>query len=329
MSFENVRIRESHLFLFLPLLLLCGCSDPGKEAGLEFRPSLEGSKHLLSDAITRARSLDGAGDRAGAAAAWEEVLALRPGHATALYASAVLRWRDGDGAGALARLAALREAEPGGGRGYLLAAAILGDPAAGSLRDPEGAVAMAAAALERNPEESGTHLALGRALLLAGRTGEAAARLAVAAGMNPRDPDARSLLGVLAFREGRREEAAARFREALRAAAGAGVGALHGGVPGEGDTEAALDPSRAPSPGELRAAAGLHALGAVVKGAPEGEPMTEGVRERVLEALRARGSGETLLDLDGDGAAEGAAVQAGTGFGAAFRSPGGPVALRR
>jgi tetratricopeptide (TPR) repeat protein len=253
---------------------------------------------------------------------------MRPDHATALYASARLRWGRGDAAGALDRLALLRAAEPGGGRGLLLAAEIHADPRSGPLRDPARAADLAARAVDLNPEESGTHLGLGRALLAAGRLSEAGERLAVAARMNPRDAESRSLLGVLDLRAGDRERAGARFREALRCASGKGVGGAACGPPGEGDTLADLDPGRAPGPGELRALAALHLLGAPLRGAKEGDP-PPGARERCGEALRSRGTGEALIDLDGDGKVDAAALGPEGGFAAAILAPGGGVLLLR
>jgi tetratricopeptide (TPR) repeat protein len=161
----------------------------------------------VADLVAAARAREEAGDRAGAAADWEAILALRPRHGSALYASARLRAVAGDRAGALERLALLQEEEPNAGRGLLLAAAILSDPEAGPLRDLARAEAFARAALDRNPEESGPHLRLGIVLLLAGKAGPAAERLEVAAAMNPRDAESRSLRGVLALRAGDREGA--------------------------------------------------------------------------------------------------------------------------
>jgi len=188
---------------------------------------------------------------------------------------------------------------------------------------------MAAAAVERNPEESGTHLGLGRALLLAGRPAEAAERLALAARMNPRDPESRSLLGVLELGAGRGEAAAGLFREAIVAARGRGAGVLQGGVPGEGDTAAGLDPDRAPTGGELRAAAGLFRLGEAVGGSRVGGAPEGSLRERLRAVLEARGTGEALLDLDGDGEADGAAVEAGGTLAVALLLEGGGVELLR
>ncbi len=215
----------------------------------------------VADLVHRAKEREQAGDGAGAEAAWEEVLALRPGHGSAFYASARLRKARGEFLGALERLAALRAVEPNAGRGWLLEADLRCDPAAGGLRDLGRAEEAAREALARNPEESGPSLALGRILWLRGKDAEAAERLEIAARMNPRDAESRSLRGVLALREGRAGEARRWFLDALRAGRPAGAG-----VPGEGDTLLSLAPDRPPTRGELRAAAGLAALGEAVEG---------------------------------------------------------------
>lgn len=193
--------RAAGLLGLLAALLAAGCGGGGAAGAAPGGPApavpADPGRARLADAVAAAKAREGAGDGAAAEAAWEEVLRMRPDHASALYASARLRWARGDAAGALDRLALLRAAEPGGGRGFLLAAEIHSDPRSGPLRDPARAVALAARAVELNPEESGTHLGLGRALLAAGRLPEAGERLPVAARMNPRDAESRSLLGVL------------------------------------------------------------------------------------------------------------------------------------
>ncbi len=297
-------------------LLLLSCE--GREAPVGGADAVS-ARAREADAVSRAKEREGAGDRAGAEAAWEEVLALHPGQATALYSTARLRRARGDLGGALERIEALRIADPGAGRAGLLAAEILSDPAAGTLRDLGRAETLAREALARNPEESGPQLVLGRVLLLGGKGPEAAERLALAARMNPRDSESRSLLGVLALRGGEAAGARRWFRECLRGAAPAGAAASPGGVPGEGDTAASLDPGRPPTGGELRAVAGLAALGESVGGVGAGES-GPGVLGAARAALEARGTGEALLDLDGDGVQDGAAVlDAGGGVSLAVR----------
>ena len=308
-------------------VLSAGCRDEAAPAAPA--ASLDAAPARVADAIARAKALENAGDRPGAEAAWEEVLALRPGHASALYATARLRRRRGDLRGALERIGTLRAAEPNAGRGCLLAAEILADPASGPLRDLGRAAEAARAALGLNPEESGPHLCLGRVLLLRGEIAGAEERLAVAARMNPRDAESRSLLGVLCLGAGREGEARAWFHAALRGARPAGAAATHGGVPGEGDTAVSLDPSRPPSPGELRAVAGLGALGEGVGGTAEAGPATDALRVASEASLAARGTGEALLDLDGDGSPEGAAVRAPGGALFLAMARGGSTTLHR
>lgn len=308
------------------LLPRCGAGPP-----LPPPPAAEpGDRERLADATARAKERENAGDLRDAEAAWEEVLSLRPGHASALYATARLRRARGDLAGALARLEDLRAAEPNAGRGHLLAAEVLSDPASGTARDLAAAEARARAALSLNPEESGPQLVLGRVLLLRGRSGEAAERLENAARMNPRDPESRSLLGVLLLREGRSAEARRRFREALGAGRAAGVAATSGGVAGEGDTAASLDPGRPPTPGELRAAAGLAALGEVPAGGADGGPAPAPLRAAAEAALAARGTGEALLPGGAEAGPSTAAVEVpGGGIRIAREAGNGRVTLLR
>jgi tetratricopeptide (TPR) repeat protein len=308
-------------------VLAAGCGEqPAPAAGAAI---LDATPGLVADAIARARSLEHAGSRDAAEAEWEGVLALRPVHASALYATARLRWRRGDHAGALERLGKLRTVEPNAGRGWLLAAEILADPSAGPVRDLGGSEASARAALERNPEESGPHLLLGRVILLAGRPDEAAERLAVAARMNPRDAESRSLLGTVRLRQGRPDEARRLFRDAIRCGGGQGVGVVPAGVPGEGDTGAALAAGRIPSAGELRAAAGLAALEAGPDAADPARPAPEYLRAAALEALRARGTGEAVLLRGADGPAYAAVVEGTGGPVIAVLEAGGVVRVFR
>ncbi len=310
------------------IALLAGCGEDAPSA--RPLPAPGGERERIADVTARAKERESAGDAPGAEAAWEEVLSLRPGHASALYATARLRRGRGDRQGALARIEALRGVEPNAGRGWLLAAEILADPASGALRDLPGAEAAARAALERNPEESGPHLALGRVLLLRGRAAEAAERLEIAARMNPRDAESRSLLGAIHLRAGRTPEARRWFRAAVLGGRAPGVSTARGGVPGEGDTVAILDPERTPSAGELCAAAGLRAVGETVAGGIEGGACEGTLRAAAETALRAMGTGAASLDLDGDGTSEAAAVEVpGGGVSVAVASGKGRVTLYR
>jgi tetratricopeptide (TPR) repeat protein len=263
----------------------------------------------VADLVHEAKARESAGEGNAAERAWEEVLALRPRHASALYATARLRRARGDLLGSLGRIGECIAAEPRAGRARLLAVEILSDPGSGAVRDLARAEALAREALSLNPEESGPHLALGRVLLLRGDPPGACERLAVAAAMNPRDPESRSLLGVGHLRAGRREEARRSFEAALAVAAVRGVAAgSDGGVRGEGDTlrSRALPP--APAPGVLRAVAGLAALGIVAGPARRGEDPPAGLVEAAEAALAGSGGAEALLDADGDGRPDASAV---------------------
>ena len=299
-------------------LLLAACAPVSPAAA----PVAEGDEARVANAIAEAKSAEARGDLRGAEEAWERILAARPGHASALYSTARLRRSRGDPGGALERCRDLARVEPLAGRGRLLAAEILSDPASGPLRDLEAGEREAEAARERNPEESGPYLALGRVHLLQGRSGPAERRLATAAVMNPRDAESRSLLGVLRLRAGRTGEA----REAFLGALAAGAPAPPGGVAGEGDTRASLAADRPPSAGELRASAGLAVLGTIVGGARDGGPCPEALRAGAERALSSRGTGEALLDRDGDGRADAAAVER-PGGGAACAAAEGNAAV--
>lgn len=319
------RLPAAAALLLGTLLAGCGAAEP---APAPAAPPPDPDRARTIDLLRGAKHLESEGDGAGAEAAWEEVLRLRPGNTLALYSTARLRRGRGDLAGALERLRELRDAEPQASRGFLLAAEILSEPSAGPLRDSAAAEALARGALERNPEESGPFLVLGRVLMLAGRAPEAGEVLEVAARMNPRDAESRSLRGVLHLREGLREEAVRWFREALSCAREAGVGALHGGVAGEGDTLLSLSPGGRPSAGELRAAAGLGAAGARAgTGVAEGV-WEEGVRAEAERALAARGTGEAVLDRDGDGAPDAAFVEGEAGPAGAIHGASGVRILR-
>jgi hypothetical protein len=242
---------------------------------------------------------------------WEEVLTLDPENGAALYALACLHRRAGDDGNALLLLDTLERVDPIGGRGHLLRAEILMDRRDGLPPDSAGAVAAARRALDLNPEESGSHLAMGRALAADGLRDEALERLRVAAVMNPRDPESRSLLGLLHLGRDEGEAAATQFRRALDVAAGrmeVGTGAE---VKGEGDTLPAPDRSWRPGPGELRALAGLWLLDRPVPVVPEEEnALPPGVAAAVREALARRGVlGGVTLDLDGDGRTDAVAVE--------------------
>ncbi len=305
------------------------CGDPAAGGPRESPPTpvaADPSRAILADALRAARTAEGAGDAGAAEAAWKTVLALDAANPGALYASARLLARRGDAAGALRRIESLRLVEPNAGRGLLLRAEILTDPASGAPRDPVLAVDAAAEALALNPEESGPHLVLGRALLRAGRATEGARRLATAARMNPRDAESRSLLGVVRLRDGDGRGARTAFHDALAAAAPAGAAAgteAPGGVPGEGDTRESLAGDRAPTAGELRAVAGLALLGVPVDGTEVArDPPAAGVHDALRAALDRGGTGEAIADLDGDGAADAAAVEAGGRLALAIRAAG-------
>lgn len=313
--------------LLIAAALFAGCGGAGSPEPAATPRDPDAAR--LADLLRAAREREGGGNAAASEAAWEEVLALRPRNPGALYATARLRRDRGDLAGALVRLETLRTEEPVAGRGFLLAAEILADSSSGALRDTVRAEAFAREAIARNPEESGSHLGLGRVLLLAGRAEEAAERLAVAARMNPRDAESRSLLGAIRLRAGRQEEARIRFREALLCGRGPGVGSARADIPGEGDTGASLEPGRRPGGGELRAAAGLAALGEPVGGAREGGAWPGNLREAARAALAARGTGEALLDRDADGRPAAAAVEGPQGPAAAAVSPSGEVLVYR
>ena len=306
LPFVSQPLRAAALFLSG---LLSACGDPPPVPGPAADFAHDG-RAAMADAVGRAKKAETAGDGAGAEEAWEAALARDPDHASALYATARLRRDRGDAAGALERLRSLLRLDPHAGRAHLLAAEVLSDPGSGAVRDLAAAEIEARRALDLNPEESGPYLALGRVLWLAGKNGPAAETLASAARMNPRDTESRSLLGVLHLRSGERDRAGMRFREALRAGrpAGAEAGA---DVPGEGDTTDSLDPDRPPTEGELRASAGLALLGHPPAGAREGDPLPGDLRRRLLALLRERGTGEAVLDGDGDGSPDLAAVAAG------------------
>ena len=223
-------------FAGLVLLLLLASACEGEDPVPTFRPAPESLGVLLDRVRNRLR----VGDDAGAEEGYREVLVRQPDHAASLYALALLLDKRGEREEALRLLERLVEVDGIPSRGRLLMARILIDSTR-ETSDPvrvkallTRAEAEARAAVETNPEDSGTHATLGRILLLARNWPAAERSLQRALGVNPNDEDSALRLAIARVADGRTPAAIEGLHDLL---AGTGERPEREGVLEEGDTE--------------------------------------------------------------------------------------------
>jgi tetratricopeptide (TPR) repeat protein len=152
------------------------------------------------------RALYGAGDDARAARAFRAAVALRPGDARARFFLATALERAGDAQGALAAYRELASSQPLVAEGHLGLGVLLtkrgGADAEEGFKELERALAL-------NPNLYEARVAMGRALVAAGRAAEAVEHLRRAAELAPGNPEPHYQLSLAYRRMGRSEDAAA------------------------------------------------------------------------------------------------------------------------
>lgn len=271
------------LVAFACALGAVGACGPAKEGPAAASARARPVRRPVGAILDRARDRLREGDEAGAAAAYREVLAIEPEHAASLYSLAMLERRGGRPAAAIELCDRLAAVDGIPSRAHLLKAAILSDPAflprdaAAARADLETALAEATVAVRSNPEDSGTHAARGRVLLLLGRAEEARRDLRRALGLNPKDEDSALWLAIALARSGDATAA----REVLREHGAAPAAPHRPGVREEGDTAdgSAAAPAAGGRTGRLLAwlDASVEPLDGPAPPAPEGRSDVLGV----------------------------------------------------
>ncbi|MBA3239718.1 MAG: tetratricopeptide repeat protein [Acidobacteria bacterium] len=151
------------------------------------------------------RALYGAGDPAAASRAFRAAVSLRPGHATARFFLATTLEGAGDDEGALAAYRELIAARPEMAEGHLGVGVLLVKRSGGATNAEAVRELERALALDGNLYEG--RVALGRALIRAGRATDAVEHLKRAAELAPRNPEPHYQLAVAYRRLGRKAEA--------------------------------------------------------------------------------------------------------------------------
>lgn len=144
----------------------------------------------LGSLLSRALECVRQGDAAGARAAAEAALALRPGHADALYLRGLAEAADGGHAEALEWFARARRANPANPAFPFSEGA-----SAHALGRPDQAIAAWREAARLDPGDPSALDALGNALLETGEPSEAVRCLGAAVALSPEDPQLRFHLG--------------------------------------------------------------------------------------------------------------------------------------
>jgi tetratricopeptide (TPR) repeat protein len=191
----------------------------------------------------RATSLRVRGDWPAAARAYEQALALRPGHEDSLYYLGHCRQEMGRIDEARAAFAGLVEVNPASARGHLALGAVLLSAGPSRPIDLKEALRHFEEAHALNREETGSMVRLGEIALVRGDAARARLWFESALRTNPKCVEAAFLLGYLDWLSGDRDGAATHCRKAIQAAA---VQAPVKGVMSEGDRKAAAPPLRAP-----------------------------------------------------------------------------------
>ncbi len=198
---------------------------------------------LFWDVFGRATSLRVQGDWPAAAGAYEQALALRPGHEDSLYYLGHCRSEMGRLDEAREAFARLVEVNPASVRGHLALGTVLLSPDQSRPLDLEEAQIHFEKAHALNGEETGAMVRLGEIALVREDTARARAWFESALRTNPKCVEAAFLLGYLDWLAGDRDGAAAQCRRAIQAGA---VQAPVKGVLSEGDRKTAAPPLRAP-----------------------------------------------------------------------------------
>ncbi len=155
-------------------------------------------------AATKSRS---GGYRAEAISGYERALQIQPDHPDSLHHLAQLRFSRGEVEEARRLLGRLAESEPGGVRAWQQLSVVQGTPLPGWTPDLTGALDAIDIVLERNPQNSGSHVLRARWSAFLGDQSAAETALETALGFNPRSTDAFVLQLWLAIAEGNLERA--------------------------------------------------------------------------------------------------------------------------
>ena len=150
-------------------------------------------------AATKSRS---GGYRAEAISSYERALKIQPDHSDSLHFLAQLRFSRGEVEEARRLLGRLTESEPGGVRAWQQLSVVQGTPLPGWTPDLTGALDAIDIALERNPQNSGSHVLRARWSAFIGDQSTSEAALETALGFNPSSTDAFVLQLWLAIAEG-------------------------------------------------------------------------------------------------------------------------------